>query len=266
MKIKILLFIATVFFICCNNNEREKDETDSNSNKVITNDSENETGSNSASILIDPKTKKVILPFGSGLLENIKLPSDWDETDSTGLLTAEGKTFNKISQYYIDVNGNSTGVFKNTLEIKSFSVLNLSSMADFNASLLQSVSNIKYQLPDMGPYQCFYAYNVAKEVPHVYVDSSGKKKEYDYENTPEYYDSTGNLILYNKISKTAKVINIYSQVLIPFQVDIRLFYINSKNQIMLFRYLGEEIYGSLSEEYRISVKENGEVEIINLSK
>lgn len=264
MKVKLQFLFMAMVFICCNSKEKKENASYSDSNQIYGNIQENLPDTSKYSVKLNSETKEVVLPFGSGFIEHIKLPIEWDNKDSIGLLTAEEKTFNKISKYYRDVNGNYTKSITGILKTESISSIELNEMADFNTSLLKSISNIKYQLPNMGPYQCFYSYNEAKEVPLIYIDSSGKKKEYDYENTPSYYSSTGNLILYNKISKTAKVINIYSEVLMPFQVEMRLFLINEKRQIMLFRYSNEEIYGSLAEEYLINIQVDGEIEVVTL--
>jgi hypothetical protein len=214
------------------------------------------------------KTERTTFPFGPAMLVNTKFPDYWVHDDSSR--TYFKNVSDSIVQYYHRLNTNNTHVKDLALGgllievVKSTGSSYEDDSVVFNRALITAVSNLKYRLPDIGPYQCYYAYNESAERPGFPSDKNGKRNE-TYEETPSYYTSAGNLVFYNPLEKSVKVLNIYHTIQIPFEIREKWFYID-RNAIRIFRIYGDEEGTSMKEVYRIKINSKGDFNIANYNR
>ena len=150
-------------------------------------------------ILVAPTTGIEILinadlPFGYKELINFNYPKRWEgDLENYGhLKQPNGKEFEKIGEYYSEIHSRKTQ--KTKPEILELTHLKLGTdFLDpiyFDTLTQQKTDSLKYRLPDIGNYQCYYFFETSKK------------------NAGEY----GNLLLLYPKTKTRKTFNNYYRV------------------------------------------------------
>lgn len=160
--------------------------------------------------------------------------------------------------------------------IKKIEQINLGFHYSFINSIPPLIEDFRYQLPNMGPYKCFYAsQHFATGSVSLYginnKENSAKNSRYDL------IESTS-LILYDQAAKKAKVINIHHSIRTlnaeglsnqKFDIDVyytpasfeRLFYIDTDKLIRIYDIKTDEETGDLSikNDFIIRVSDSGEI-------
>jgi hypothetical protein len=196
------------------------------------------------------------LPFGCKILDAHKFPVGWIDMNSDlpdeYNLKSDEKVFNNINKYFNNLNDN---IKKKYLlpQINSIEIINVSDKSwRFDSTLVYKKDSFQYRLPDFGIYECYYSYNFINEIGFYKENKYGK---YCYE--------AGNLVLYNKKSKTAKLLNIYIKLSNGEGTwwSNRYFYIKKNKEIIISE--GDLVEGlfTLENKYIITIQDNGEIKI-----
>ncbi|TZF83776.1 hypothetical protein FW774_09920 [Pedobacter sp. BS3] len=185
------------------------------------------------------------LPFGSDILANTKFPSKWDTSEEA---TDKDKQIDDLwlqAYHYYNVIDEKKVISKPN--IKNVEYIRLNYPYNFIDSITNSIDSVRYQLPDFGPYKCYYAqltYLKAIEKP--------------------YCREAGNLILYNPETGHAKVINVFFSTEGEIEAEYRLFYIGKNRVIQIFYSKGGELESYFKREFLIRVDDDGKVVIKKL--
>ncbi len=189
------------------------------------------------------------LPFGSIYLENLDTSYGWD--------SPKWKNVNdlnlKIYRYYESINNLKIIPKPEILEIDS---IKLKYSKPFIDSLTNESNYIRYKFENIGPYECYYA-QITENLATTYPSN------FDYDK--RRLETSGSLILYNAVSKTAKIINIHSIISEPYDDEERFFFIGIDKVIKVFVFEGGE--GGVEnfyQKYSITVSESGEIKIKEL--
>jgi hypothetical protein len=115
------------------------------------------------------------------------------------------------------------------------------------------ISKVTYQLPDLGPYKCYYQYDKQNH--------EGLKSK-DFKS----YLEIGNLILYDKKNRQANILKIYLLYTgQDFLADhYRFFYINKNKIISIYNCWIGETEGYMKKTQTITVTSAGKIIIKNL--
>ena len=245
-KLNLICFLnafVIIFWSCSGGSKKERiddnvntSNTDQKNQLLIT--SQNGTPSN---IPINAD-----LPFGPSLLETYKFPTEWSRLESDPKGQINNKKLSEIQELF---NGINLAKSINSPKIKELEFINLS---DFKDSLLFSIDSIKYRLPNLGPYECFYSFMDVSR-PH--------EEDKDYEERSDQLIETGNLILYDPKTQKAKVINIYNSIAGIFWGSGRYFYLGKNEEIKLFYHKSDEDVSKLLQRFTIKVQNNGKIKI-----
>ncbi len=114
-------------------------------------------------------------------------------------------------------------------------------MLDFDSTARNRVDNLKYRLPDIGKYECYYFFEQSNKLPGYY----------------------GNLLLLDPKTKVGTPINIYYAVGANKSMAIRYFNIDGETiQIFEGSYTVADCF--LRESFKIHIKPNGEIMVEEL--
>ncbi len=183
------------------------------------------------------------LPFGSRILkiykfkEYSKVPEIDPSIESTEL-TPDQKKYEELFKEFQSLHNHFPIVMP---KIEKFTRINIGDSNSCTDSTKYQ-SEIKYHLPNFGPYQAYYQYH---------------RFENDYVNCTEY----GDLVLYNPQSKEAKMLNIYKIYGGEFQEECWFFYIDAAKVINIYIYYVDENDLTMKKAFDIRISDNGEIKI-----
>lgn len=245
---KILAYLC-VMIVFCSCNEKKAKEYNKNQFKNKKGRSKDSLNSN-LKINMNSYPLNGKFPFGSVYLEDINTFLDSDS------LYLESN-YKKIYNYYESLNKLKT---ISKLEISDTAFIHLQygqpfNRSSFTDSITTSLDSVRYKLEDIGPYECYY----------TQIDDRFVKYPPGFYDEERLCRSSGNLILYNPLSRLAKVITVYNRITQPYETEYRFFFINKNKEIKLFVAQSEE--GELSsfyQNYSIKVLNNGEINIREL--
>lgn len=103
------------------------------------------------------------------------------------------------------------------------------------------IDSLKYRLPDIGDYQCYYFYEQSKKI----------------------FGQYGNLLLLDPKSKTGKTLNIYYEVGGDQHVSFRYFYLD-KSTIKIYQGSCYDDGCGLTESFNVNIKSDGQITIEEL--
>lgn len=182
------------------------------------------------------------LPFGYKELINFSYPKRWEgDSENYGhLKQPDGKEFENIGEYFNEIHSRKTQ--KNKPEILELTHLKLGT--DFpdiiyvDTLTQQKTDSLKYRLPDIGKYQCYYFFESSKKI----------------------YGDYGVLLLLDPNTKTGKTINIYYMVGGEQSVSYRYFYIDG-TIIKIYEGAYYDDGCSLNACFQVTIEASGQVKI-----
>lgn len=188
------------------------------------------------------------LPFGSKILIDFHFPPDWYIAGSASKKEEVIEdTFINAYQFYSELIKRKATI---KLPINRLEYIRLNYPYRFLDSITDSTDSIRYQLPNIGPYECYYSQIVAK----------GFTSD-NLEDEKEICSESGNLILYDPHTHNAKVLNVFFKAESFVLEDTRLFYIDKTGSIQIFNCSGDDESVDFKKEFVINVGKNGEVVI-----
>jgi len=193
------------------------------------------------------------LPFGSSILINFKLPAGWEDPleDNSGNATnLNAKQYRKISMFYRTLNRVKSKQLPFIKTVKNIRIGKDSLITQYKEQ--DRSATFEYQLPDFGPYQCFYQYDAG--VNFITKDQ-------------RQYLQCGNLILYEPKSKEAKILQVYNEYIYGGETVSnyqRYFYIDKNKKITIFEVELDELEGGIEKTQEITVSNDGLIKIKNL--
>lgn len=257
----ILLFSFVIITItACNESRRKSSYTDFPSyNRIsINNNTVSETDKNILKKI--SHLPEVNLPFGSKLLIDVNLPSNWiQSTDEAGYAHPaifESK-MTKIVRSYDSIYESKS------ITLPQFSKTKFINFTSHNDSLfINDMKNFKflceykYRLPNFGPYECYYQ---SLKFTSAYNEMFDLGKRY----TDNYYIEYGNLVFYDTSSGLANILNIYNTSTgnERFGSDYKWFYIDKNKKIWLYRSGSDEGSGYFSLGETVTIKPDGKIVI-----
>lgn len=244
-KLNYLWILISI--IACNSNIKDKERKDDiviDKKTAINNQVPNQGKDSSVLYPLNGK-----LPFGSVYLENLDTSYGWDSpkwknVDDLNL---------KIYRYYESINYLKIIPKPEILEIDS---IKLKYSKHFIDSLTNLSNYIRYKFENIGPYECYYS-QITENLTTTYPPN------FDYDK--RRIETSGNLILYNAVSKTAKIINIHSIISEPYDGEESFFFIGKDKIIKIYHFEGDD--GGITNFYQIysiTVLDNGEIKINKL--
>ena len=205
-------------------------------------------------------------PFGCEFLVSHKFPKNWeaksyDSTNSKAKYKPHVKEIYKTWFCFDSINLQRT-ISLPIINKVEFLKIDSAESKDFNDLLLHSIDSCKYRLPDIGIYECYYVY----AQPSYSSSSDSTNKFYEYFNYKKFgYDGycigAGNLILYHRASKSAKLLNLYHTIVEEITSSYRLFYIDKAKTIQIFSSYGRDTEMYIIKKFSISILDNGEIKI-----
>lgn len=235
MKQILTLLIASITILSCSN----KSDT---SSELTENDSNN-------SLTADTVFQKIkintTLPFGCPKLLSNKYPKHWDaDAENYGRLAQpQGKEFEGISACFEKLNKVDDCNFKP--EILNYNHLKIgadnTNTIYFDTILQQNINALKYRLPNIGNYACFY----------YYEESQNDKGNY------------GNLLLVDAETLTGTTVNIYYTVSGDQYVKFRYFYVEG-HTIKIYEGACYDNGCDLAEAFIINITTDGQIVINEL--
>lgn len=235
MKNILLLFIFSAIIGACSNQ--------------TTNDPDSTVSSSSKDSLTSRNKKDSIqintnLPFGCSELIKHKYPKKWkaDLSNYGQLLQPEGKEFENIGQCFEKINGIiSTSDRPEILKVEPLKISKNLSNVNFDSVLQGDIDSLKYRLPNIGKYQCYYFYAQSQKNFGLY----------------------GNLVLLNPESREAKLLNVYYQVGGEQHVSFRYFYMEGR-EVRIYQGSCYDDGCDLSESFIVKIKLDGQIMIEEL--
>jgi len=230
----IIIFITTIW--SCSN----KTDSSNSTNHYVTKDS---LITLTETIEIKINTS---LPFGCADLTKFKYPKHWDaDLENYGQLQQpKGKEFGKIGQCFGKIN--KVESFKVKPEIRELKHIKIG--RDFLETLYfdtisqQRIDSLKYRLPNVGNYQCYYFFEQSKNI----------------------FGDYGNLLLLDPKSRKGKTLNVYYEVGGDQHVNFRYFYFEGET-IRIYQGSCYDDGCGLAESFTLSIKADGQI-IINKLK
>lgn len=179
-------------------------------------------------------------PFGCAELTKFKYPKHWEgDPENYGHLKKPyGQEFDHIGQCFDAINFAKTikSPKPQTLEILEIGD-NFKQAHNLDTSMQRSIDSCRYRLPNIGIYECYYAYL--------------------------HY---GNLLLLDPVTKNGKLLNIYANDLGGDSHTILRYFFIDKNIIQIYEAYYYDEGCSMYEAYNIIVHTDGEIEINQLKK
>lgn len=188
-----------------------------------------------ATIRLQSIPVNAVFPFGCPNLISKRWLAD---TENYGQLKKpENQEFDKIYECFASIN-NVLSKSAN-LGVDEISVFKIGSESNsglnFDTAAQQRIDSLKYRLPDIGCYQCYYFFESRK-------------------------DSYGNLLLWNAVKRKGKILNIYYEVGGEQNIDFRYFYFVGQS-IKIFEGSCYDDGCSLMEKYKVNIGAEGEIVI-----
>jgi hypothetical protein len=183
------------------------------------------------------------LPFGCSILDTFSFPERWERDLNDSSLNILDIEFNSLIKCFNVINEKKPIEKPFLGELEYLKLFNYS-IIPFDSTLIESIDNIIYRLPDMELYECYYIFKNTYEA---------------YKQHSNYCSEYGNLLLYNKETKKSKIINVYLVVISEVSEFRRFFYITNGNSIEIFESTVDELETSFKKKYNISIDPKGEV-------
>jgi hypothetical protein len=193
------------------------------------------------------------LPFGSPILVRHKFPKNWNypgEDDAAPLSNPHLAASYKLIFFYNHINTLKPTLLLQPTTIKKIAIGDDSLITEDKEKLNPKIA---YQLPDFGPYKCYYQ--------NDYRNHKGLKSK-DFKN----YLEIGNLILYNQKGRLANILKIYTSYSHNDSFDEchRFFYISKDKSIFIYTCCLGETEGYMKKTQIITVNSAGKIIITNL--
>jgi len=234
-KILIILICCLTIWSCSNrtaDNSNSADTSPTNDNLISQTDTSN--------IQIN-----INFPFGCADLTKYKYPKHWGgDIENYGQLEqSRGKEFENIGQCFGKLNGIMTNKVKpEILELKHIKIgKDFLNTVYYDTISQHKIDSLKYRLPDIGDYQCYYFYEQSKKI----------------------YGQYGNLLLLDPKSKAGKTLNIYYEVGGDQQVNFRYFYLD-EGTIRIYEGSCYDDGCGLTESFNVKIKSDGQITIDEL--
>lgn len=185
----------------------------------------------------------VTLPFGCAELTEFKYPKHWNgDLENYGQLKQpKGQEFDNIGQYFSAINKVETIKLKpKILEVNHIKIgKDFLNTVYYDTISQQRIESLKYRLPNIGNYQCYY-----------FLEQSQK-----------LYGNYGNLLLLDPKSKKGKTLNVYYEVGGDQHVNFRYFYLDGET-IRIYEGSCYDDGCDLTERFSVNIKTDGQI-IIN---
>ena len=219
------------------------------SNRTVDTSNSIDTPATQNNLVAETYTSKIQIntsfPFGCADLTKYKYPKHWDgDLENYGQLKQpKGKEFENIGKCFRGINGIMTNKSKpEILELKQIKIgKDFLNTVYYDTITQHKIDSLKYRLPDIGNYQCYYFYEQSKKT----------------------FGQYGNLLLLDPKSKTGKTLNIYYEVGGDQHVNFRYFYID-KATIRIYEGSCYDDGCGLTESFNINLKSDGQITIIEL--
>lgn len=176
------------------------------------------------------------LPFGCQGLTTRRWEADPENYG--GLKKTPGKEFEDFGKCYASINNSPSLSFKlDRIEINHIKIgVDFKDLAYFDTLCQQSIDSLKFRLPDIGKYQCYYFFNQSEKM----------------------YGYFGNLLLLDPTRRMGKTLNIYYEVAGDQHVSFRYFLLEGET-IKLYEGSCYDDGCSLSEKFTVGIKSNGNI-------
>jgi len=215
------------------------------SNKAVDNSSSKDT----------PVTKDILTePIGTSEIQiNTSVPfgcsnlttKHWEADPKRygRLKQPEEKEFEAIGECYASINKANTQQLKpEIIETKHIKIgVDFKNTVYFDTIAQQNIDSLKYRLPDIGNYQCYYFFEQSKNM----------------------YGDYGTLLLLDPKLKTGKTLNIYYEVGGDQHVNFRYFFIDSET-IKIYEGSCYDDGCGLTENFTVNIKAEGKIIITEL--
>ena len=186
-------------------------------------------------------------PFGCADLIKYKYPKHWDgDLENYGQLKQpKGLEFENIGQCFGEINRIVTNKLKpEILELKHLKIgQDFLNTVYYDTITQHKIDSLKYRLPDIGAYQCYYFYEQSKGI----------------------FGQYGNLLLLDPKTKTGRTLNIYYEVGGDQHVNFRYFFLN-ESTIRIYEGSCYDDGCSLTERFNVMIKSDGQITIDELKK
>ncbi len=236
MKKRLLLFIFCSAILSC-------------SNKAVDNSNATEKTIIKKSITAPTKTGEIQInmnfPFGCADLVKYKYPKHWegDLKNYGHLKQPKGKEFEDLGQCFGSLNKVESQQKKPEI-IKTHHIKigeNFQDTLYYDTIAQQKTENLKYRLPDIGKYQCYYF----------------------FEQSYSVYGYYGNLLLLDPKSKEGKTLNIYNEVSGDQHMSFRYFYLDGKT-LRIYEGSYYDDGCGLTEKFNVNINTDGQITINEL--
>lgn len=219
------------------------------SNRTVDTSNSIDTPATQNNLVAETYTSKIQIntsfPFGCADLTKYKYPMHWDgDLENYGQLKQpKGKEFENIGQCFRGINGIMTNKLKpEILELKHIKIgKDFLNTVYYDTITQHKIDSLKYRLPDIGNYQCYYFYEQSKKT----------------------FGQYGNLLLLDPKSKTGKTLNVYYEVGGDQHVNFRYFYID-KATIRIYEGSCYDDGCGLAESFKVNIKSDGQITINEL--
>lgn len=226
----ILIAISTIFS-CSNKNAENSGSKD---NPVA-------KGSFEEPIRTDEIQINTKIPFGCPNLTTKYWEADPENYGR--LKQPEEKEFNEIGECFARINNVNTLQLKpEIVETKHIKIgRDFKNTIYYDTVAQQNIDSLKYRLPDIGNYQCYYFFGKSINM----------------------YGDYGNLLLLDPKLKKGKTLNIYYEVGGDQHVNFRYFYLDG-DTIRIYEGSCYDDGCSLTEKFTVEIKTDGQISINEL--
>lgn len=210
----------------------------------VLNTTENKTEVQSNTIGPDEIKINASYPFGYFGLTKYEVSKFWkaDSENYGQLKKPEGEEFDQIGEYFRKLNAvPNIGTKSETINIEQINLDSIDSY--FDTLALKLTDSIKYRLPDVGKYECYYSFQ----------NASGKYGEY------------GNLLFWKKTNRTGKLINVYYEIGGDQSTHYRYFSFDGST-LKIYNGACYDDGCSLKETYNLKINKDGEISLLKISK
>lgn len=232
---KLLLFFFLIVLLCCNKKTVP-------SNLSIPNGTEDSNSEETAKRVIKINAG---FPFGCPDLAIYSYPKHWKEDPENygRLKLPEGQEFDTIGVCFKDLNKvENIAIGPEILGVDHLLMgKDFLNTVYFDRVAQKAIDSLKYRLPDIGNYQCYY-----------YFEKSKLK-----------YGEYGNLLLLDPKTKRGKTLNVYYEIGGDQHVDFRYFYLNA-GVLRIYEGSCYDDGCGLRESFTVEIKAEGQINIKEL--
>jgi len=201
------------------------------------------------------------LPFGNPLLVKHKFPKGgWnvplDDSTIGKSVSIHTDALNKVGSFYIKLGEDKS--IKGPV-IKQLHYLIMGDDSRLIAYERKFQADFKCQLPDFGPYKCYYQ---DYQVPMAYYYELEDKSD----GSEKLYFEYGNLVFYNPQNEQAKVLNVYNSYSYkePTGGGNRYFFVDVKKTITIYDAWQGESHDIIKKAQEVKIQNDGQIVISNV--